>query len=168
MKDQIGAQTSAGLRGWSVWLRHPHGFEGLGSARIHLYSHGPSIVSKSPNLREAGARDVGSAPRTAPTNGSEDDDVIASVDYLLELDAEVIKGSTPGFPETNDALGSTIRLVRRAVGELKGNPPLDVRVKAFCGSGEVSPVERFVTSANPVDSFPGHRPRSIPQSQESA
>src|SRR5438132_12361407 len=75
---------------------------------------------------------------------------IASVDYLLELDAEVIEGSAPGLPETNDALGSTVRFVRRAVGKLKRNPPLDVRIEVLCSTGEVSAVERFVPS---TDSF---------------
>src|SRR5438552_634479 len=83
-------------------------------------------------------------------NATEGDDLIASVDYLFEFDAEVIEGRTPGLPKTNDILGSTIRLVRRAVGKLERNPPLDVRVEVLCSTGEVSAVERFVPS---TDSF---------------
>ena len=152
----------------SVLLRQPHGFEGLGRIHVDMPSDDPP-PSKLPNVRDRFV-DLHIALLAVAACLNDGHDVITAVDEA--------HGDVVDVPEDLEYLPPAAReavvTVERSLGSEEGCalPDLDAWIeelqKLWIGQA-FRPGEKLVVEpGNRLHVLLRHRPRSIPQAQESA
>jgi hypothetical protein len=150
----------------SVLLRQPHGFEGL--ARIVI-----SVPLDDLSFPEAPDRSTkkfngGGTACDRCVEPGERDEFLARFDELLLIDADTLEGREPVRAEAAHACVTTevafSEYVREATDELEFN----LGVRHLQDALDVGLIESAAASLNYVNLLLRHRPRSIPQAQESA
>ena len=147
----------------SVLLRQPHGFECLFSRSEPDRSHDESI-SHGPDTEYPLFEPCTAAP--ASTNDSwAHDDLLVVIDDLIDLDPVVLQ-LPEELLERPEKTG--VAMVDLRIRKVKKIVPFDVRSKPREGGFRVAAVERFSNAPRDLHVLLRHRPRSIPQAQESA
>ena len=147
----------------SVVLRQSHGFEGLFPHREEFDSRRPA-VAHGPNMRDSYLDGRATTPGSG-AHEQEDDDLIAALEELLRLSHGFLERSELILKNALDFLTSAIRPTQ---GVNVRHLVFEVRMGcAKCGI-PVSAIGGLVQGAKRLNVCLRHRPRSIPQAQESA
>jgi hypothetical protein len=147
----------------SVLLRQPNGFEGFfpRSVLAHFDDLAAPILVHENLLAE----DVGVSVRGMTTDPHRHDQVLVGVDVFLDLDSEIRKEIQP----PRDHLRNAFMTLKGAGFGLVGHgPPRNAPIEVLQPSFEVVAVEGLNCLAINLHVLLRHRPRSIPQAQDSA
>jgi hypothetical protein len=147
----------------SVLLRQPHGFEGV---LAHRESFAPCslAVAHGPKMRDSYFDRRAAAPGSKTPQRKYHDSIIA-LEELFGFKEHFLERLSLIFKELPDFLRPA---VRPGEGHLIRCLPFEVRMHSAKGAIPVTAVGGFVRSAKRLNICLRHRPRSIPQAQESA
>jgi hypothetical protein len=147
----------------SVSLRQPHGFEGFGSVTV-LARFGDLSVSQSEYM-ELVLFEGGAAGPAATDQVNSDDNAVARIDELLRLRLKLSV-----LEDLRKMLHTGVAAAMRSGPPriVRPIPPHGGRIGQLNHCREVASVERIKPLAHQLHVLLRHRPRSIPQAQESA
>ena len=147
----------------SVLLRQPHGFEGRSTFGVDHQSY-YLATSHCRDVRGTRLR-LHATSFSCSANVNEDHDLIAHVEESLGFHPQVV-------PNLKEALHQPpyffVTATNTDVEAALGQVHLDVGVKGLKEGINVAAIPRLESLARELHVLPGHRPRSIPQAQESA
>jgi hypothetical protein len=146
----------------SVLLRQAHGFESLLERCIGRDLHDPIVLeSQGMSLAKIGHHTAAASTRT---KSDDDGRTVVTLHDPLDLNLDPLPRCAKVLPKLAHAVVCTID--RREVGKGAAGPKHDLRIERLQEPFQIGFAPGLVVSANQV--FLRHRPRSIPQVQESA
>ena len=148
-----------------ILLGEPHGFEGRGRIHVSLDTNDASAAHFEDDRRLG--LELDSAAPPAPVFALQHDNAIAGVDEVLRLEAALIPCIEVLFLEDLHELFRATRdpaLLKAADGATE----LEIRIDQLRHAVPIASQGGVVRAAHYLHVLLRHRPRSIPQAQESA
>jgi len=144
-------------------LRQDNGFEGLLPRSVLAHFHNlPVPILVHENFVNY---DVGDTASGVATHARNRDHVLASIDVFLDLDLNIGKEFQPPSGHVQNGL---MALKGTGLGLVGDGPPHDLSIKVRQPCIKVTAIESLGCIAVDLNVLLRHRPRSIPQAQESA